>query len=357
MYKDREMQALRSSLKALKDAFAKLTQRDRRAIVKECASGKNVTWCALIKGALLGKAGLMRRAVSARHRLNQKLIARIQRATPHVKLTIAGFGSRHPWSDYDYQVSFDLLRLDFRAFASVVAAVQDARGSIAGLANDVFPNTRVPTDNLIEVNWYLPTLLFKAPSSRVRKLLRSKFAFATHGILALQPQLRGASGEAFLVDDCLAVLRGRRVNLDSCYSRYAQLWPTFVQIRGALEGTNQIADLDFNHLLLKLVQFNPVCADMYFGVSTILFVVVHMQAAGGRSKMKELDKLAIPAALENQLLYGRTGKGKYLARTKAALKVIDKQLALSIYDKVLTVRGIRTKRDQQSLISLVRKIS
>lgn len=346
------MDALRASLRALAAVFDRLPQLDRRALMKGCASGRDVTWCALVKGAMLGKPRLVRRAVSARHALNQQMIATIQKA--HVELSIADFGSRNPWSDYDYQVSFDLFQLDFRAFTSVVAAVQEARQSIAGLSEQVFPGTRVPTDNLIEVNWYLPTLLFKAPPVKVRRLLQPQYFAVEQEILALCPQLDGQAGAEFLKKDCLAIFRGRRTNLDSCYSRYGRLWPTFVKVREILQGSRTGAS--FNNLLLQLVKLNPVCADMYFGVSTVLFVVVHMQLCKGRSKLKNLPLLAIPAAVENQLMFGRTGKAKYLERTKAALRVLDKRAAVEIIDQALSTRAPRTERDRLSLLNLVHQI-
>ena len=84
----------------------------------------------------------MQKAVRDRDQLNKSMVQFLQQVK---SITVHDFGSSHPWSDVDYQVSFDLVSMNRQSFTLLCDQVDMARGALPPMS------ANISTDNYIEV--------------------------------------------------------------------------------------------------------------------------------------------------------------------------------------------------------------
>ena len=360
---------LATVMKRLFRTYNGLSKTQAADVRRRCAS-RVVSWCVLIKAALTTgertEASAVHLAKKARDALNTSMLAELRRQVPFV--VVQDFGSTNAWSDVDYQVSFSLSSITELGFDRLCDAIDDVRALVAPLPKAVCRCfDRISADNFVEVNWYLPTLLFRTSKHRTRPQSNASsgcqryFAECPNNVTCLVPQLRSPEERfRFLVADCVATLSRQRTQLGTCYSRYRTLWPTLRLLKQLASSHTRshapaetcLRDRDFNALLFRLVRANPTCADMYFSIGAILFVVVFLQVCGGSLKKcplsrQALSALAVPSALENTLMFARTHKKKYQRRVEMSLaRIEDRALAKAVISTALKQRAPRAKRDQ-----------
>jgi hypothetical protein len=360
--------ALADVLKQLLRTYNRLSKKRAADVRRRCAS-RVVTWCVLVKATLVsgGTEADMDTIRLCRNMLNSCMLAELRNQAPLA--VVQDFGSTNPWSDVDYQVSFSLPSITEPGFHRLCDAIDDVRSRVAHLPKAVCKGfDRISADNFIEVNWYLPTLLFrtsKQQSNNKKTRGNRYFAECPSSVTCLVPQLRSPEEQfRFLVADCVAALSRQRTQLRTCYARYRTLWPVLRLLKQLISPSAQVwlSDNEFNTVLFRLVRANPTCADMYFSIGAIIFVVVFLQVCGGNVKKcplrrKTLSALAISSALENTLMFARTRKQKYQHRVEMSLTCIeDFGLAKTVIETALKQRVLRAKRDQHACKHLLSRL-
>ena len=144
-------------------------------------------------------------------------------------------------------------------------------------------------DNFLETNWYLPTLILTCTSTIIRNTKKAIKLYSDRRDTwykevkdHLPSPVHFLRGEKklsdFVLRDIYNILQMEDENLRSCYKKYSRLSPVLEACRKYFEtnpGRAPSRDLcdQFNDYLFDMVSFNAMCADMYFGISTILCVV------------------------------------------------------------------------------------
>jgi hypothetical protein len=273
-------------------------------------------------------------------------------------------GSTMPWSDKDVQITLNLV--DNYTYKNI----KDLTDIIIKLRVEnqtyFFPKNKKIFDIYYDINFYMPSLfhflyLPKSKKQMIEKYKRYCYIsdIDTEGKnistnVVLKPDFSD-NPKQFLLIDISRILLTYNMDLDKCFKDYKKI-PSKALVK-IIEGIKLDGYFRINTYLHKLVSLNHVCAEMYFSVCSTIFVVWYMQInnmkTNSKQLLKDLKYLAIPAFIENHLMFSVTKKDKYLNRKIEAFKHLDKDLLIELLKKVLKKKKTYSKQKIKILKDLL----
>ena len=115
-------------------------------------------------------------------------------------------------------------------------------------------------------------------------------------------------------------------NIEIYYDKYINNISKFmINLIYCYKGKLILTDEEFNNNLFSIIKYNNIGPDMYYTISTIIFVVWHMQL-NNKLSQQQMRIFGTISYLENKKLYEKTKKEKYKDRYLYAKKLYDKSL-------------------------------
>lgn len=186
---------------------------------------------------------------------------------------------------------------------------------------------------LLDTNFYPPTIFnFINNTSSGNKYIRISNKKINHDnkrykVCIFMPQLSNELLINKFVDIELKNLnRGKKENLKKYYDKYiVYISQCIIKLIDCYKGKLMLSDEEFNYNLLCSSKYNNIGPDMYYTISSVIFIVWHMQMNNKLSK-KQMRTFGTIAYLENKKIFEETNKKKYKDRYIYAKKFLDKSL-------------------------------
>lgn len=309
---------------------------------KKCGKKPNnlPTWCTLIK--LLKNDSenfyLIKFIVNERKKYNDKLIVYLEKNMEPYKIKVNNFGSLKDTSDYDYQVSFDILDIDNKFINKLIKLISLLRKDWNKMNTKIGVGLRnIPTDNFIETNWYLPTIIYNVKNNNKNKL--KSYGYIHKNIIFIKPYFIKNKNSIidFLLNDIKLIFKKKKENLNKCYKNYNLVQKKYILLlKNILIDNRNIHEkkIKINNILLNLVSCNHICADMYFSICNIIYTVGYIQS---NINIDNIELYAIPAFIENYIFYKKTHKEKYKNRYENAQQNLNKNIAIRYLKIILNI--------------------
>lgn len=120
-------------------------------------------------------------------------------------------------------------------------------------------------------------------------------------------------------------------NIEKYYDKYIKnISKSIINLIDCYKGKLILSDEEFNNNLVSTTKFNNIGPEMYYTISTIIFVVWHMQL-NEKLSQKQMRIFSTISYLENKKIYEETKKKKYKDRYLYAKKYYDKSLLNNKY--------------------------
>lgn len=222
---------------------------------------------------------------------------------------------------------------------------------VAMWSGDIIPNYEDEIPKLLDINIYPPGLInYYDGGEKCSLAYGDTFIYKNdkceqesdkiNDALCFHPVLTTSDlREAFVQQELVNLKKELKSNYREYYKRYKEtIIPAMIElISGCQSGATCLEPPEVNNLLFEVVKWNHIGPEMYLTISSILFVVWHMQMKQDIPE-NDLKVLAIAAHLENKQLYESTAKQKYKDRMNEAAKHMDQELKKKVIDAIDFVR-------------------
>lgn len=271
--------------------------------------------------------------LSARAHYTKLIKDEITRKIHPIGVKIVDAGSDTAKSDIDLNVMVDIS--DSRVNADTFKTLMDTADTIRKSASCHWEIPGLSLDKTLDINIYPPTILHMSKTGSLGSL--KDYVLRSGDTVCLIPTLSTPELiKNFIVQDYRYIMRSPKTDLNGYSNAYKyNVIPSLMQILSLKninisdEAHRQSIASGYNSHIHKMIDANSIGPEMYFGISTIIYVVWHMQLKN-HVDPKILSILAIGAYIENCRLYKRTQKQKYALRAnharanmQSAIKYLD----------------------------------